>query len=74
MTRPLGIHPSLVLPLDRAVHRIYRGIIKQERYIEFPWFTTLFIRTVHILPHRLYEFLAIPFVRWGKRKYLPGGI
>lgn len=69
MTRPLGIHPSLVLPLDRAVHRIYRGIIKQERYIEFPWFTTLFIRTVHILPHCLFEFLATPFVRWGKRRF-----
>jgi NAD(P)-dependent dehydrogenase (short-subunit alcohol dehydrogenase family) len=42
-----------LMPLDKAVDRIMRGLHEQRYEIVFPWQTALLMRTLRILPHWL---------------------
>ncbi len=49
--------PFLMQP-EKAAGIILEGIIREKRYIQFPWQTVLLTNLVGLMPARLYEYLA----------------
>lgn len=58
MTAPLPVPKPFLLPLELAAERIYQGILRRKRYVEFPFPTWMLMRFAAVLPHGLYEPLA----------------
>ena len=47
-----------IMPVDKAVKKIVRGIEKEKRVIQFPWTILFLTNIIGLLPGRLYEWLA----------------
>ena len=62
MTAPLKLNKLLMMGLDTAVDRIQKGIARRKPLINFPWYHSLVLWLLRLLPERLGDRILLLFL------------
>ncbi|NNE37793.1 MAG: SDR family NAD(P)-dependent oxidoreductase [Gammaproteobacteria bacterium] len=64
MTRTLKVNRFMLMPMDKAVDKIIRGIERRQALVSFPWYHAWGISLLRFLPERLAD--RILLIAMGK--------
>ena len=62
MTASLKVNSLLIMDVDAAVNKIQSGIAKRKRVISFPWYHSLGIQLLRLLPARMGDWILLTFL------------